>query len=218
MEYLWRSPPARACRSARVCGISRMQGNPLLDQIMNKTTDADDQLNSSDLFDWRPSQKAQTLDDARELFIDHLDKGTECPCCGRYTKRYKRKLNCGMAWMIIQIYQKCCRSESMVLHVADCFLAEKKNAVAQEYSKLRFWGLLFPVESDDPKVQREQPGSGFWRLTPEGVAFVTGRTTIPKHVFLVNGKREGFSDERVTIRQCLGNKFDYDELMAPSNF
>jgi len=55
-------------------------------------------------------------------------------------------------------------------------------------------------------------------LTSEGVAFVTGQTTVPKHVFLVNGKREGFSDERASIRQCLGSKFNYDELMAHSNF
>jgi hypothetical protein len=164
------------------------------------------------------SDTLQTLGDVRKQFMERLDKGDECPCCGRYTKRYKRKLNSGMAWMLIQIYQKCRSTKSMVLHVTNSFLAERKNAVAQEYSKLRFWGLLLPVESDDPRVQREQSGSGLWRLTSEGVAFVTGQTTVPKHVFLVNGKREGFSDERTSIRQCLGSKFNYDELMAHSNF
>lgn len=171
-------------------------------------------LKTHDWFTLRPIQ-AQTLEEARDQFVELLDEGSECPCCGRYTKRYKRKLNCGMAWMLIRIFKKCRHSGSRVLHVADSFLDEKKNAVAQEYSKLRFWGLLLPVESDDPKVQREQTGSGLWRLTDEGVAFVTGQITVPKHVFLVNGKCEGFSGDSVTIKQCLGSKFNYDELMTP---
>jgi hypothetical protein len=36
----------------------------------------------------------------------------------------------------------------------------------------------------------------------------------PKNVFLYNNKIQGFSEETTTIKQALGDKFDFEELMS----
>jgi len=34
-----------------------------------------------------------TILEAKQLLKDNFAQGIECPCCGQFVKRYKRKLN-----------------------------------------------------------------------------------------------------------------------------
>jgi len=155
----------------------------------------------------------EDLAEARRLFLKNLDSGAVCPLCRRFTKRYHRKLNAGMARILIAIYRMCKKKNTDCIHVSHVFLERQKNAVAQEYSKLKYWGLLLPIPSEDPKEKKEQRGSGWWRLTAAGKEFVQGVSKVPKYILLVNNEHEGMAGDLISIRDCLGSKFNYDELM-----
>jgi len=116
-----------------------------------------------------------------------------------------------MARILIVIYHmdRMWRPRNGWLHVSKEFLKWKKNAVAEEYSKLRFWGLLEPMPNGDPTV----PGTGYWRITDLGREFVEDKVEISRHVFVFDNKVIDASQEWTSIRNALGDKFDYDELM-----
>jgi hypothetical protein len=99
------------------------------------------------------------------------------------------------------------------LHVQNYYLRQfGKSGSDVEYAKLRFWGLLEP-SSDD----RDDDGhtSGLWRVTSLGELFVLGRNAVPRRVWLVAPQQrfDGFDGEPISIRQALGDRFDYEELM-----
>jgi len=73
----------------------------------------------------------------------------------------------------------------------------------------RHWGLIEAKENVDDAKQT----SGYWRLTQQGIYFVQGELTIPKYVRLYDNEALSFEGEHLTIQQCLGNKFNYTELM-----
>jgi len=154
----------------------------------------------------------QTLKQAREEFFRDLSDGIPCPCCHRYGKAYKRKLNAGMAAMLIGIYRiaEMNNPEHGWIHVSKYFLKRRKNAVANEYSKLRFWDLIEEKPGDDETV----PGTGLWKITQQGKQFVRGDISVPRHVIIYANSLIGTSDELTTIKKSLGDKFDYYELMG----
>lgn len=148
----------------------------------------------------------ETVEQAKEFLRSNWTKGTDCPCCGQYVKLYKRKLNSGMAYGLIEAYKL---SKTDWFHVND--LLDRKIAMAQlEVPRLKYWGL---VEHKDNNDNPNTKTSGYWRVTQRGRDFVEANISVPKHVYVYNGKDRGFSDERTTINEALGNKFNYDELM-----
>ena len=135
-------------------------------------------------------------------------KGADCPCCDRYAKAYNRKLNAGMAVSLIRLYRL--GPPGDWVHLTKRLLEERKNAVAQEYSKLRFWSLAESYEGAD-KTKRS---SGYWRITDTGVQFVLGQVRVPRKVVVYGNQLVSWSSEATTIKEALGDKFDYDELMS----
>lgn len=164
----------------------------------------------------RPQQTAApniSLEAARQQFWRDIERGTDCLLCGRHAKLYKRKLNSGMARMLIVLFNMSLDLPPEAngwVHVSRILLQSGVNAVAQEYSKLRFWGLLEERPNDNP----ETPGSGFWRVTLLATNFVRGLTSVPRRVFVYDNQCLGHSDERTTIQEALGDRFNYEELMA----
>lgn len=156
----------------------------------------------------------ETLREAREQFSTFLFEGkdTRCPCCGRKARIYKRKLNSGMARMIVRFYEVHFRlPDQEWIHVHDLF-----GGFAQahrDWPVLRLWGLI------ERKGRREksEASSGLWKLTPEGRAFARGEGTAPKYVLMFDKRRIDVSDARITIGEALGDAFDYEELMQPYN-
>ncbi len=156
----------------------------------------------------------ETLQEAQDSFRQRLFEGKtpKCPCCGRKGKVYKRKLNSGMARMLIRFYEVHFRLPCQEwVHVHDLFggFGQKHR----DWPVLRLWGLL---ERKDKRTDKEN-ASGFWKLTAKGRAFVRGEGEVPKHVFMYNRQKVDESDERITIRQALGDAFDYAELMTVFN-
>jgi hypothetical protein len=62
--------------------------------------------------------------------------------------------------------------------------------------------------TDDPTKKH----SGIWRATKRGVLFAQNRLQVPKKVYTYNAEVEGFSEELVTIKDCVGS-FDYSAVM-----
>lgn len=159
------------------------------------------------------------LDEARENFFHRITNGdrTCCPVCDRRARVRARKLNAGMAWMLVKLYSYTKKEEPIDgwIHVTKVFLAHRHNAIAKEYPKLEYWGLVERGHNDDETKR----GSGFWRLTKRGIEFVQGKTRLPWRAFVAepgfDNRVLGFDDKKTTsIKEALGDKFDYDELMA----
>jgi hypothetical protein len=53
-----------------------------------------------------------------------------------------------------------------------------------------------------------------YRPTERGIAFAEGRLSVPSHVDLLCGEVIGFWPDAVDVRDALGDRFSYDELMG----
>jgi hypothetical protein len=79
-----------------------------------------------------------------------------------------------------------------------------------DLSKLRYWGLV--VEFDATRDDGGRPG--LWRITDLGERFVLGRVTVPSHAVVFLARLLRLDGDDMTVRDALGERFDYDELMA----
>jgi hypothetical protein len=159
------------------------------------------------------SQRAVTDDtslrEVREWLMQARDDGVTCPCCTQLVKVYKRTLPSATARVMIELYRRQRGDEYVFLpRVLDGMTGTPHQG---GYGTLaHFWGLL-----------EQQPGEradgsnrvGWWRLTEKGRRFVRGEVTVPKHAHVFNGRCLGYSGPEWSIRQALGTKFDYAELM-----
>jgi hypothetical protein len=175
-----------------------------------------------------------TLDEARAFVRAGWGKGVECPCCGRFVKLYKRVMSSSMAYALILI-DRHFRQSSEWLHVQSYIVdlpdlnPKARAAVRGDFAKLSYWGLLCehpkvelggrrknasPPSSERPKRPvKPPPRSGLWRITHKGRQFVDGVIRVPSHALVYKRVARGFSEETVSIREALGERFDYDELM-----
>lgn len=143
-----------------------------------------------------------TLSFAKRWLTARLDKGSKCPCCGQYAKVYKRTIHSRMAADLIVALR---RAGTEWFH-----LPTMGNSYGGDFAKLVHWGLI----EESPEVRADgSPRAGWWRITEKGEAYVRGRQKVHKYARIYNGKCLGLTDELVSIKQALRNRFDYDELM-----
>ena len=145
---------------------------------------------------------SDTLAEARAMVEAGRDDGIACPCCGQYAKVYNRKFNANMARFLISLFRR--HEELEWVHYRKC------NFTGRDYPYVSLWGLAETNCSDETTKRM----SGFWRLTPNGRLFVQGRIRVPSHCYLYNNEALHFSDTWTTIREALGKKFNYAELMG----
>jgi len=140
-------------------------------------------------------------------------QGTVCPCCDRFAKVYeKRTVHTGCAMALIDLYHR------MDADVDSGWVYLPKNSTeegtrSRSISHATYFGLV----RNRPKVLGEKlvgRCTGYWRLTPDGVAFVENATTIHRYAEVYNNTVNRLHGPMVSIRRCLGKKFNYDELMG----
>lgn len=130
-------------------------------------------------------------------------EGAKCPVCDQFCKIYKRRIYGQMVAGLVRLYrltQQRQNSDDKYFHVKDLL-----GYNGGDFAKLRYWDLI-----------RECPNrDGFWAITKSGEAFLKGEIGLPKHVRLYNDSFYGFvdPDDKVFVRDILGEKFNYDELM-----
>lgn len=183
----------RMCNKQAECVHHRCYPDKFGTETLDDLTSLCNQCHSN--FHFPPS-----ILEVKEQFKNSLitGKGSKCPVCERFTKKYKRKLNSGMASFLISIYKRSNRENVEWFHATKSFF----DATGQEYSKLRYWGLL-----------EQKAKTPYWRITDAGKQFVEGKITVKKHINLLDGEFYGFSDEEVSIKDVLGDNFNYQELM-----
>ena len=144
----------------------------------------------------------------RTEMLANLDEGTHCPCCYRFIKRYRRKLNSGMCRTLIWLYHHQRETGQRWVKVAD--VAPTHVLRTNEISRLTLWNLVKEKSLSDDEDSRT---SGQYRITNAGTDFVEGKLHMPSHVLLMSNKVESFSDTKTSIKEALGSKFSYNELM-----
>lgn len=144
---------------------------------------------------------SSTIQEGKEWLRSQIRIGAPCPLCNQHAKMYRRKINSGMAHSLIRMYRT---AGTGWIHV------KLIGAQSREEGKLAYWGLV-----------EEQAGSGihggragYWRVTPQGVSFLRGHCKVPKYALVYNGKVFGHEGQPVGIKEALGTKFNYDDLMA----
>jgi hypothetical protein len=147
-----------------------------------------------------------SLGDAREWLRRHVKTGARCPCCKQFAKVYHRKINSSMAHDLILMW----RAFGIEWGYLPDLRKQRSLKGNREESKLRYWNLVEEESERRPDGGR----NGWWRVTPTGMAFVLGESTVPKYAYVYDGrllKLDG--GEYVTIRDALGTKFHYRDLM-----
>jgi hypothetical protein len=154
-----------------------------------------------------------TLEEARNGLQEALSRGDGalCPCCDQHAKVYRRKLNASMARALLWLvrHYESTRSWCDVPRQAPAWLLRSR-----ELPKLAYWGLIQQQVNDDDPTKR---CSGIWRPTQIGCLFAHGRRTVASHVEIYNGAVIGHSDKQITIKDALGKRFNYAELMGSSS-
>lgn len=176
---------------------------------------------------------ADTLSQAQIRVQAHLEDpgGIPCPCCGQLAKRYRRKINAQMATALIKLHhamtkweyrEKCgffdtvppddpasagvLRDDGRIyLHLPTLL-----GKTADE-AKLHYWHLI------DPLLATREDGSprnGWWTVTDRGRAYVRGEDQLTKYALIFDGCVNGFDGPQVGIRDALGTRFNYDDLMG----
>jgi hypothetical protein len=144
---------------------------------------------------------ASTVKEVREYLNSNVAKGTTCPCCDQTVKMYPNKITGYMASILIKYYK---RGFEWVHPI------EEFKTINGDYAKLRHWGL---TEKSSEVSDPDKKSNGKWRITQKGVDFVEGNLKISQTAMLYNNKCWGFKGKHVSIREALGTKFNFQELM-----
>jgi hypothetical protein len=164
--------------------------------------DDDDPFCDSGLID-----ESRTLRDARQWLRARMEDGAHCPCCTQLAKVYTRKLNSAMARDLIWLVRMSAVSTDGWVDIA---IAPKCFHASRELAKLVYWELIEMLNGQPVGGART---TGIWRPTDSGVRFARGRIAVPSHVRIYDGRRLSFDNTRIiTIRQALGEHFDFNEL------
>lgn len=143
-----------------------------------------------------------TIKDGIEYINLNKEKGVKCPCCEQLAKEYKYKLNKGMAIVLINWYKT---GKEWVHPIKDL------KTINGDYAKLRFWGL---VEESYDRPEEDKKATGYWRITQKGKEFVNNRLTVQEKARIYDNRFFGLIGKEINIKQALGNKFNYSELMG----
>lgn len=156
------------------------------------------------IFPTRKKIIAELRDDLKQKAAD---KGCECPVCGQFAKVYRRSVNSTMANMLIRAYNEFHREW---FHISDIGMG--KGAGSGDFSKLQYFDLI--QREDHNAGDQGKKTSGRWRITEFGVLFIQKQVYIQKYALVYNAEKLGYEGEHITIDECLGDKFDYNQLMA----
>lgn len=149
--------------------------------------------------------KFETLEEAKQYLRDNWEKGADCPCCTQRVQLYKHKLPASSVFALIRLY----KLGEGYHHVRD--FAEGLEGVRRSsmFAELRYWGVVEDKANEDPTKRK----SGLWKITEKGKDFVEEKIKLPSYVRLFDGNAYGVVGDEISVREALGNKFNYEEMM-----
>lgn len=143
-----------------------------------------------------------SLAEAQGWLRERVDDGAACPCCTQYAKVYRRKINAGQAQPLIRMWRLC--------GTQWCHIPTELASRGHEESKLAYWGIL----EEELKLRDDGGRAGWWRITELGRRFVLDEVRLPKYARIYDGRCLGLAGEPQGIRDALGVKFNYSDLMV----
>lgn len=135
------------------------------------------------------------------------DKGYVCPCCNQFCRRYYRSINSNMGVALLFLYRN---RDKGFIHLENTMIAAGYKRCG-DASYLRHYGL---IEAMDKERKDGSKRNGYYRITGRGILFAEDKMVVQKTYIIYNNKFEGFEGCAVGIRDVLGKKFRYDELMS----
>lgn len=150
-----------------------------------------------------------TITEAKQYLHDNWEKGVSCPCCGQMVKLYRRSLHHSMAVCLIRLFKLTIQKGQNYYHVNEYGADGTRGG---DFAKLRYWGLIAEKEKGANDVTKRT--SGFWAITKKGNDFVRGLIKISQYIAIFDDKKVDEYGAEISIRECLGQKFDYRELMG----
>jgi len=147
-----------------------------------------------------------TVNQAKQLLALHRDEGMDCPCCDQFVKVYKRRIHSTMAKHLIQFYQHIRGTLYWSAHVRDFI-----DGHPGDFAKLAHWGLIL---SRGHTGAEDKKHSGEWYMSSEGKKFAEGHLVVPEFAYIYAGTKLRLEGRAVDIRDCLGKKYSYREVMS----
>jgi hypothetical protein len=151
-----------------------------------------------------------SLDDARKQWdIAIRDEGDHCPCCGKWGKVYKVGISHAMMKALLWMASNHGQEWIDMPRQAPRWLIQTYT-----FATLKWWRLIerMPLDFGFEDGQ-EKKFSGYWRVTPIGMQFAKGLVQVPKNVYLYDNSLMDVSTETIYIKDCVGKKFNYSEIM-----
>lgn len=154
----------------------------------------------------------EQLLEAKKFIQENKQDGVNCPCCGKYVRQYERKINSGMILFLIGLYRLTkpyFGRDEIYFDNKEILMKMNLTARSLDYSILKHFKLIKDDYNDDESKRK----SGIWRLTNLGRKFVEGNVRLKKYAVIFNGKFIEYKGDFVSIKDCLGSKFNYSELL-----
>jgi len=159
-----------------------------------------------------PGPSSPTIKSERMRITAAAINGAEekCPVCNRLMKVYKRNIH---AEMIIWLIELCKLTEEVgsdwhtTVEIIKC--SQHLKAGGTNGTLLVHWGLIEKI----PEENRAGGPAGRYRITEKGFDFLYRKGTVPERVHFFCDKVIGYSEEHVSVKQALGKRFNYQELM-----
>ena len=120
---------------------------------------------------------------------------SKCPCCFQTVKVYSRRITQTMIWNLAQIASSPEGIRSVNL----------ESSHGGDHAKLRYWKLVEVIEDEFAHT--------YWRITPLGRLWLFGAEQIPEIAYVYNGTVQAFSEKKVYIKDRIGKRFSFQELM-----
>ena len=162
-----------------------------------------------------PPGLEKTIGEGRAYLRENWEEGAACPCCSQRVKLYKRRINSGMAEILIAIARETLRRQidpkhRPYVHVErELVRGNELLQGARDWTTLKFWNLIEPL--GDGGTRR---AAGEWRITEPGLWIVShpDRPLLHEYVEVFNDRVRGRSEEKRSLLDALQRPFRWEEV------
>lgn len=152
-----------------------------------------------------------SLGEARKWLRANMGEGLRCPCCDQFAKLYERKLIATASRPIIALYREAGMDYAHLPTIMRYRLPDISHQGG--YANMSaHWGLI----EEDGRSREDGGRAGWWRVTEKGRDWIFERSRVPAYALIYDNLCLGFKGPDISIRESLGERFDYEEAMGPA--
>ena len=153
-----------------------------------------------------------TVDEAKVFIEENKFDGCKCPCCGRISKAYKKRLHRGIGGALSILLSQA-GGAHIFKHIDDLATVSKSYMTPTNLAAAKYWGLTVAkytaFKGDAP--DREVRDSGYWCITEKGMNFVLDKKAIPKYKYVLLGNVVRTTGDDVYFSNIMFDHFSLEE-------